>query len=75
VVFPRRFGRFWGVGVDLVFDDASEHQALPPCALGPYDRYAENREAHNNVMRVHRDASYPVLDSAVGDTHRSERAF
>ena len=26
-------------------------------AIGPYDRYAENREAHNNVMRMHRDAS------------------
>ena len=26
-------------------------------AIGPYERYAENREAHNNVMRMHRDAS------------------
>src|SRR5271169_512203 len=35
-------------------------------ALGPYDRYAENRDAHNNVMRMHRDASYviPEEDSA-----------
>ena len=30
--------------------------------MGPYDRYAENREAHNNVMRMHRDASYAVPD-------------
>src|SRR4051794_8056681 len=37
-------------------------------AIGPYDRYAENREAHNNVMRMHRDASYAVPDGAVGDT-------
>ena len=37
-------------------------------AIGPYDRYAENREAHNNVMRMHRDASYAVPDAAVGDT-------
>jgi ribonucleoside-diphosphate reductase alpha chain len=36
-------------------------------ALGPYERYAENREAHNNVMRMHRDASYAVPDSAVAD--------
>ncbi len=36
-------------------------------AIGPYDRYAENREAHNNVMRMHRDASYAVPDGAVGD--------
>ncbi len=35
-------------------------------ALGPYERYAENREAHNEVMRMHRDASYviPEQDSA-----------
>ena len=36
-------------------------------AIGPYDRYAENREAHNNVMRMHRDASYAVPDGAVAD--------
>jgi ribonucleoside-diphosphate reductase alpha chain len=29
-------------------------------AMGPYDRYAENREAHNGVMRKHRDASYAI---------------
>ena len=37
-------------------------------AIGPYDRYAENREAHNNVMRMHRDASYAIPDSACRDT-------
>jgi ribonucleoside-diphosphate reductase alpha chain len=26
-------------------------------AIGPYERYPENREAHNNVMRMHRDAT------------------
>jgi len=36
-------------------------------ALGPYDRYAENREPHNNVMRMHRDASYAIPDSACVD--------
>lgn len=36
-------------------------------AIGPYERYAENREAHNNVMRMHRDASYAVPDGAVRD--------
>ncbi len=29
-------------------------------AIGPYARYAENREAHNAVMRMHRDASYEI---------------
>src|SRR4051812_32504575 len=36
-------------------------------AIGPYERYAENREEHNNVMRMHRDASYAVPDGAVAD--------
>jgi ribonucleoside-diphosphate reductase alpha chain len=26
-------------------------------AIGPYERYPENREAHNGVMRMHRDAT------------------
>jgi ribonucleoside-diphosphate reductase alpha chain len=29
-------------------------------ALGPYDRYPENRDAHNAVMRMHRDASLAI---------------
>src|SRR5215212_9327778 len=29
-------------------------------ATGPYDEYEKNREAHNGVMRMHRDASYDV---------------
>ena len=37
-------------------------------AIGPYERYAENRDEHNNVMQMHRDASYAVPDSAVEDT-------
>jgi ribonucleoside-diphosphate reductase alpha chain len=36
-------------------------------ATGSYERYAENREPHNNVMRMHRDASYAVPDAAVID--------
>ena len=28
--------------------------------LGPYEGYEENREPHNGVMRMHRDASYDV---------------
>ncbi len=35
--------------------------------IGPYDRYAENREAHNNVMRMHRDASYAIPDASCDD--------
>ncbi|HEY2320313.1 MAG TPA: vitamin B12-dependent ribonucleotide reductase [Solirubrobacteraceae bacterium] len=29
-------------------------------ALGPYERYPENHDAHNAVMRMHRDASYAI---------------
>ncbi len=36
-------------------------------ALGPYDRYAENREPHNSVMRMHRDASYVIPEAACVD--------
>ena len=36
-------------------------------AIGTYDRYAENREAHNNVMRMHRDASYAIPDPTCDD--------
>jgi len=31
-------------------------------ALGPYERYPENREAHNGVMRMHRDAAHAIAD-------------
>jgi ribonucleoside-diphosphate reductase alpha chain len=37
-------------------------------AIGPYERYAENREAHNAVMRMHRDASLAIPDSTCSDT-------
>ncbi len=37
-------------------------------AMGPYDRYLENRDAHNAVMRMHRDASYAIPDSTCRDT-------
>src|SRR5258706_10667232 len=37
-------------------------------AIGPYDRYTENREAHNAVMRMHRDASSAIPGSACADT-------
>jgi ribonucleoside-diphosphate reductase alpha chain len=43
-------------------------------ALGPYERYDENREAHNAVMRMHRDASLAIPDSACADTPLLEAA-
>ena len=43
-------------------------------ALGPYERYEENRDAHNAVMRMHRDASYAIPDVACSDTKLLEAA-
>ncbi len=50
----------------LMTGRAYRRSAEAAAALGPYDRYAENRDAHNDVMRMHRDASYviPEHDSA-----------
>jgi ribonucleoside-diphosphate reductase alpha chain len=36
-------------------------------ALGPYERYEENREPHNHVMRMHRDASYAIPEATGRD--------
>jgi ribonucleoside-diphosphate reductase alpha chain len=43
-------------------------------AIGPYDRYAENREPHNAVMRMHRDAAYALEDQYCSDTALLEAA-
>jgi ribonucleoside-diphosphate reductase alpha chain len=43
-------------------------------AIGPYERYAENREPHNAVMRMHRDASYALADESCSDTALLEAA-
>ncbi|HTP18549.1 MAG TPA: vitamin B12-dependent ribonucleotide reductase [Solirubrobacteraceae bacterium] len=42
--------------------------ARTAAAMSPYDRYAENRDAHNAVMKMHRDASYAIPGSACADT-------
>jgi ribonucleoside-diphosphate reductase alpha chain len=34
-------------------------------AVGPYDEYAKNREPHNAVMRMHRDASYEIAPDGI----------
>jgi ribonucleoside-diphosphate reductase alpha chain len=35
-------------------------------AIGPYDEYAKNREPHNRVMRMHRDAAHDI-EGGFGD--------
>jgi ribonucleoside-diphosphate reductase alpha chain len=44
----------------LMTGRAYRRSAEVAAALGPYERYAENRDAHNEVMRMHRDASYVI---------------
>ncbi len=51
----------------LMTGRAYRRSAETAAALGPYERYAENREPHNNVMRMHRDASYAIPDAACKD--------
>ncbi|MGN6664843.1 MAG: vitamin B12-dependent ribonucleotide reductase [Solirubrobacterales bacterium] len=34
-------------------------------ATGPYDEYGKNREPHNGVMRMHRDASYEIDSTGI----------
>jgi ribonucleoside-diphosphate reductase alpha chain len=34
-------------------------------ATGPYDEYERNREPHNGVMRMHRDASYDIDETGL----------
>jgi len=36
-------------------------------AIGPYERYGENRDAHNKVMRMHRDAALALDDELTAD--------
>ncbi len=36
-------------------------------ALGPYERYAENRDEHNTVMRMHRDSAHAIPAETCAD--------
>jgi ribonucleoside-diphosphate reductase alpha chain len=47
----------------LMTGRAYRRSAEIAAALSPYERYAENREEHNNVMRMHRDAAYTIGDT------------
>jgi ribonucleoside-diphosphate reductase alpha chain len=37
-------------------------------ALGPYERYTENRIEHNHVMAMHRDAAHAIDEETCADT-------
>ncbi|MGO8907158.1 MAG: vitamin B12-dependent ribonucleotide reductase [Solirubrobacteraceae bacterium] len=44
----------------LMTGRAYRRSAEVAAALGPYEGYAINREAHNHVMEMHRDAAYEI---------------
>ncbi|UJA18998.1 vitamin B12-dependent ribonucleotide reductase [Thermoleophilia bacterium SCSIO 60948] len=44
----------------LMTGRAYRQSARIASAIGTYDRYEENREPHNAVMRMHRDAAYEI---------------
>ncbi len=51
----------------LMTGRAYKRSAEIAAAIGPYDEYELNREPHNDVMRMHRDASYEIDESLVED--------
>jgi len=51
----------------LMTGRAYRRSAEVAAALGPYEHYEENREAHNNVMRMHRDGAHAIPDSTCAD--------
>jgi ribonucleoside-diphosphate reductase alpha chain len=58
----------------LMTGRAYRESARVAAALGPYERYEENRAEHNHVMGMHRDASYAIPESACADTELLEAA-
>ncbi len=51
----------------LMTGRAYRRSAEISAAMGPYEAYDINREPHNNVMRMHRDASYEIDDTGVDE--------
>src|SRR3954453_20272669 len=58
----------------LMTGRAYRESARIAAAVGPYERYEENSEAHNGVMRMHRDASYAIPEAVSRDTALLEAA-
>src|SRR5690606_30266099 len=49
----------------LMTGRAYRRSAEIAAAMGPYEAYEVNREPHNNVMRMHRDASYAIHGAGI----------
>ena len=52
----------------LMTGRAYRESAKVAAALGPYERYEENHDAHNHVMEMHRDAAYAIADETCVDS-------
>ncbi len=48
----------------LMTGRAYAQSARVAAGLGPYEHYEPNRAAHNNVIRMHRDAAYAIPEAA-----------
>jgi len=58
----------------LMTGRAYRQSAVISASTGPYDEYERNRDAHNHVMRMHRDAAYEIDASGVkGDLVEAAR--
>ena len=51
----------------LMTGRAYRRSAEIAAAMGPYEAYEKNREPHNSVMRMHRDASYEIDGNGVDE--------
>jgi ribonucleoside-diphosphate reductase alpha chain len=66
LAYDSDYGRSVAAAITaLMTGRAYRHSAEIAAAMGPYDEYERNREPHNNVMRMHRDASYEIDDDFV----------
>jgi ribonucleoside-diphosphate reductase alpha chain len=66
--YDSDFGRGAAAAItSLMTGRAYRRSAEIAAALGPYERYDENREPHNAVMRMHRDATYAIPEAACVD--------
>ncbi len=51
----------------LMTGRAYRRSAEVAAAIGAYERYPENREAHNGVMEMHRDAAHAIAPESCSD--------
>ncbi len=58
----------------LMTGRAYAQSARIAAAIGPYEHYEVNREPHNAVMRMHRDASYAIPEAQISDPPLLEAA-